>query len=139
MRQTLGIGTLALLTAAITATAASAATPGAWTLNAISQATRNALAEYQLKDVIRISGTLPEIVVERGAGGLIVANGRQILDLRVINVMLVNRGRHPPVRHGSTTGEAIDAWTGAVQYGRPTPYGSSVDQWVAMVYYLGPL
>ena len=49
------------------------------------------------------------------------------------------RGRQdgPPITVASTSGQAVDAWTNAVQYG-PAAYGSSVDQWVAMAYYLGP-
>jgi hypothetical protein len=41
-----------------------------------------------------------------------------------------------PYIAASSSGQTVDAWTGAV-YGAPSGYGNSVDQWTAMAYYLG--
>ena len=104
---------------------------------AMSDAARLVMAEYQIKDVHPVSGVVPEIIL--GDAVLRLGPHRPIIDARIVNVYFVSKARFAPEPYAATTAQAIDAWTNTVLLGSPSGYGTSVDQWVAMAWYLGPL
>ena len=92
--------------------------------------------------------------VEKGPGGvpIVTAPGGEILPsyhgpswkganpelaAGVFNPYFVMRQR-ARASLALTSSQTVDVWTDTVQMGGPSGYGSSVDQWVAMAYYLGP-
>ena len=102
----------------------------------LTEAARDALAKFHLKDVVLAGATFPEVVIEHGSLRLNAV--RAIIDARVINVFLIRRARHAPAPSAATTTQAIDTWTNTVIVGVPQSYGTAVDQWIAMAYFLGP-
>lgn len=102
----------------------------------LSEEARQALTEFHLKDVHPVSSLVPEIVLDDGV--LRIRAARAIIDARVINIFLIRKARYVPMPQAATTAQAIDAWTNTVILGTPSGYGTSVDQWVAMAYFLGP-
>ena len=102
----------------------------------LTEAARDALARFHLKDVVLAGATFPEVVIEHGSLRLNAV--RAIIDARVINVFLIRRARHAPAPSAATTTQAIDTWTNTVIVGVPQSYGTAVDQWIAMAYFLRP-
>ena len=127
---------LALLVSAAHATQPSALRGLA---NSMTDETRRAMADYHLNDVLPASGkiaigTVTDIVIRDGVA--LIPRARAYLDLRMFNIYLVNRSYRPPP--AASTRQTIDAWTNTVLFSSPPGYGSSIDQWVAMAWFLGP-
>lgn len=114
----------------------------------MNQQINGAMPEVLLKDqngrLLGVGQGPDGIAVVTGSAGEPLAayrgrswkGGDTSLAAGVFNEFFVpGRKNEPPFATAATSGETVNAWTDAV-HGAPQGYGSSVDQWTAMTYYL---
>lgn len=125
---------LALAVGGSALAAQSETAPAAKPLPAPTSDTQKVMAELHLHDLNPGGG--PMIVVD---GAPLRPFGAQTyIDARIFNILLIRKSRYVRQPMAASTTQAIDAWTSAVLVDAPAAYGTSVDQWIAMAYLLGP-